>query len=150
MKQTTNKNLKMLRVGLITMLVLLVVQFIVGMYLNFYSKLPDTHPGTDGSYAPSISWALAGHAGLALAIHVTAWILLTVGAIALLVRGILSRRKAFIVGASLGLLFILLAGSGGLTFLNRGGDDKQSFMMAIGFILAMVAYGTTYYKTKKS
>lgn len=149
MKQTTDKNLKMLRIGLAGLLVLLVIQFTVGMYLNFYTELPDTHPGTTGSYAPSIPWALAGHAGLALAIHVTVWILLTLGAIAALVRGIISRRKALIIGTSLGLLFILMAGSGGLTFLNRGGNDRESFMMAIGFILAFVAYGITFYKSKE-
>jgi nitric oxide reductase large subunit len=150
MKQTINKNLRLLRVGLIVTLALLIIQFVVGMYLNFYTELPDTHPGTGDSYAPSIPWALAGHAGPALAIHVVVWILLTLGAIALLVRGIMSKRKAFIIGTSLGLLFILMAGSGGLTFLNRGGDDKESFMMAIGFILAFITYGITFYKTKEN
>jgi len=132
------------------MFALLLIQFIVGMYLNFYVELPDTHPGAAGSYAPSIPWALAGHAGLALAIHVTGWILLTLGAIALLARCIMSRRRALIISSSLGLLFILMAGSGGLTFLNRGGSDQESFMMAIGFILAFIAYGITFYQTKES
>ena len=149
MKQTTKTNLKMLRIGLIAMFVLLVIQFTVGMYLNFYTELPATHPGTGESFAPSIPWALASHAGSALAIHVTVWMLLTLGAIALLVRGIMSKRKAFIVGTSFGLLFILAAGSSGLAFLNRGGDDRESFMMAIDFILAFVAYGVTFYKTKE-
>ena len=145
----TKRNMKMVRIGLPIMLVLLVIQFIVGMYLNFYVELPANHPGIHGSYAPSIPWAIAGHAGIALAIHVVNWILLTLGAIALVVRSILSRRRASIIGTSLGLLFILMAGSGGLTFLNRGGADKESFMMALGFILAMVAYGVTFYKTKE-
>lgn len=152
MKQTAKaeRNTTQIRIGLIIMPALLVVQFIVGMYLNFYANLPDSHPGTSGSYAPSIPWALAGHAGIALAIHVTVWILLTLGATALLVRGIISKRKAYIVGNALGLLFILMAGSGGLTFLNRGGADKESFMMALGFILAFTSYGVTLYKTKES
>lgn len=152
MKQITkvDRNTKMLRLGLVIMFVLLVVQFVVGMYLNFYVTLPDAHPGTAGSYAPSIPWAIAGHAGVALAIHVVNWILLTLGAIALLVRGILSKRKTYIWGNSLGLLFILMAGSGGLTFLNRGGHDQESYMMAIGFILAFVAYWVTFYQTKES
>ena len=149
MKQATNKNPNMLRAGLIAMLALLVFQFVVGMYLNFYTELPNAHPGAGDSYAPSIPWALAGHAGPALAIHVAVWILLTVGAIALLVRGIISKRKAYTLGTSLGLLFILMAGSGGLTFLNRDGADKDSFMMAIGFILACIAYGATLYASKE-
>jgi hypothetical protein len=132
------------------MFVLLVIQFAGGMYLNFYTELPDTHPGAEGSYAPSIPWALAGHAGAALAIHVTVWILLTLDAIALLLPSIMGKHRVYIVGNSLGLLFILLSGSGGLTFLNRGGDDKESFMMALGFLFAFITYGVTFYKTKES
>ncbi len=151
MKQTdrAERSMKMVRIGLPIILVLLVVQFIVGMYLNFYVQLPANHPGIHGSYAPSIPWAIAGHAGIALAIHVVNWILLTLGAIVLVVRSILSHRRTSIVGTSFGLLFILMAGSGGLSFLNRGGADMESFMMALGFILAMVAYGVTFYKAKE-
>lgn len=129
------------------MLALLLIQFVVGMYLNFYAELPANHPGIHSSYAPSIPWALAGHAGIALAIHVVVWILLTLGSIALLVRSMLCHHKSLIIGTALGLLFILMAGSGGLTFLNRGGADKESFMMALGFILALASYSVTYYKT---
>lgn len=152
MKQTTktDRNMRWLRKGLIAIFVLLIIQFIAGMYLNFYVELPDTHPGVDGSYAPSIPWALAGHAGLALAVHVTGWILLTLTAIAALIRGIVSKRKTLIVGTVLGLLFILMAGSGGLTFLNRGGHDRESFMMALGFLFALLSYGFTFYKTKEN
>ena len=149
MRQTTEpeRNMKLLRGGLVAMFVLLFTQFIVGMYLNFYVELPAEHPGIHGSYAPSIPWALAGHAGIVLAVHVIVWILLTLGSIALLVRSILCRHKPLIIGTALGLLFILMAGSGGLTFLNRGGADKESFMMALGFMLALTAYAITYYKT---
>jgi uncharacterized membrane protein len=141
------KNIKLIRSGLIGLITGLVVQFTIGMYLNFYAEMPDTHPGTNGSFAPSIPWALAGHAGVALMLHVIIWILLTLGAIVLVVRAAISKRRAYIVGTSLGLLCILMAGSGGLNFLNRGGEDAESFMMALGFILALVAYGVTLYKT---
>jgi hypothetical protein len=139
-----------LRTGTMVMLGLLVVQFCVGMYLNLFVELPATHPGVGGSYAPSIPWALSGAAGVALAIHVTIWILLTAGAIALVVRGAQSRRKALIVGNSLGLALVLSAGSGGLTFVNRGGDDHQSLLMAVSFILALGAYAITLYVDQMS
>lgn len=145
-----NSSYKQTRIGLIIIQILLVIQFIVGMYLNLYVTLPDVHPGTQGSYAPSIPWALAGHAGAALATHVAIWILLTIGSIALVIRGILSHRKAFIVGNSFGLVFILLAGSGGLSFVNRGGQNGDSLMMALGFILAIVSYSIAFYKTKEN
>ena len=141
------KRYRLMRVGLAAILSLLVMQFAIGMYLNFYVELPKIHPGTIGSYAPSIPWALAGDAGVALALHVVIWLVLTLGGIALLVQGLMSRRMAFIVGNTLGFLFLLTAGSGGLGFLNRG-DDLESFVMAGGFILAFIAYGATIYKTK--
>lgn len=144
---STGKRYRPMRVGLAAMLSLLVVQFAAGMYLNLYTELPKTHPGTIGSYAPSIPWALAGNAGVALSLHVLLWIVLTLGGIALLVQGIMSRRLALIVGNTLGFLFLLTAGSGGLGFLNRG-DDAESFVMAGGFILAFLAYGVTMYKAR--
>ncbi len=143
------KRYRRMRVGLAAILSLLVVQFAIGMYLNLFVELPKIHPGTTGSYAPSIPWALAGGAGVALALHVVIWIVLTLGGIALLVQGIRSRRMVFIVGNALGFLFLLTAGSGGLGFLNRA-DDLESFMMAGGFILACIAYGATIYTTKNT
>jgi hypothetical protein len=131
--------------GTMVMLGLLVVQFGVGMYLNLFVTVPKSHPGTGESYLPSIPWALAGGDGVALAIHVAVWILLTLGAVALVVRGAMSRRRAPIIGNSLGLLFVLFAGSGGLTFLNRGGDDHESLLMALTFMLALGAYAITLF-----
>jgi hypothetical protein len=135
-----------MRRGLQAMLSLLLVQFVLGMYLNLYTELPKTHPGTAESFAPSIPWALAGGAGIALAAHVAVWIFLTLGSVALLVRSIMSRRKTLILGTAFGLLFVLSAGSGGLAFLNQGGENRQSLLMAIGFILAFVAYGIALHK----
>ncbi len=146
---TPQKHTAILRRGIVAILVLLVIQFGVGMYLNFYTELPASHPGTIGTYAPSIPWALSGVAGVALAIHVVVWILLTLAGIALLGRSIILRNKTYIIGTALGFVFILTAGSGGLTFLNRGGDDKESMQMAVTFILALVTYAVTFYKTQK-
>lgn len=144
-----SKNYTVIHKGIPFILVLLFVQFVVGMYLNFYAQLPPEHPGVHGSYAPSIPWVLAGHAGIALAVHVAIWILLTLGSIALLIRSVLARNKRLIVGTAAGLFFIFVAGSGGLTFLNRGGADKDSFMMALGFMLALTSYAITYYKMEE-
>lgn len=138
-----------LRRGTLVVLALLVIQFIVGMLINFYTKLPDTHPGTQGSYAPSIPWALGGGGGVTLAIHVGIAILLLLGSLALFVRAIMSRRKAVIVGMSIGLFFILAAFSNGLTFLNRGGNDTESLGMSLAFIFSLVTYAVTFYLTRE-
>lgn len=130
-------------------LVLLVIQYLSGMILNLYISLPPTHPGTGESYAPSVPWALAGGGGIVLAIHVATWLCLTAGGILVLVVGILRRRSGAIVGASLGLLFLLVAASGGLTFLNRGGDNSESLIMALGFLAAFMTYALTGYLTRE-
>ncbi len=138
-----------LRGGMLVVLALLVIQFIAGMLINFYTQLPDTHPGTQGSYAPSIPWALGGGGGVMLTIHVGNAILLLLGSIALFVLTIMSRRKAIIVGMSIGLFFILAAFSNGLTFLNRGGNDTESLGMSLAFIFALITYGVTFYITQE-
>ena len=103
MKPTTKSQRQQtfLRCGTLVVLVLLVIQFIVGMFINFYTQLPGIHPGMQGSYAPSIPWALGGGGGVTLAIHVGVAILLLIGSITLFVRAIMSRRKVFIVGMSI-------------------------------------------------
>jgi hypothetical protein len=131
------------------MLVLLVIQYLSGMVLNLYVTLPPTHPGTGESYAPSIPWALAGGAGIVLAIHVATWLCLTAGGILVLLVGILRRRGGGMVGASLGLLSLLVAASGGLTFLNRGGANSESLIMALGFLAAFVTYALTGYVARE-
>ena len=138
-----------LRRGTLVVLVLLVIQFMVGMLINFYTQLPDAHPGTQGSYAPSIPWALGGGGGVTLAIHVGVAIFLLIGSIVLFLRAIMSRRKAFIVGMSAGLILILVAFSSGLTFLNRGGNDSDLLGMSLAFIFALITYGVTFYITDK-
>jgi hypothetical protein len=144
MKQTA-----FLRGGMLVVLALLVSQFIAGMLINFYTKLPDAHPGTQGSYAPSIPWALGGGGGVTLAIHVGIAILLLLGSIALFVLAIVSRRKAIIVAMSVGLFFMLAAFSNGLTFLNRGGNDTESLGMSLAFLFALITYGSTFYVTQQ-
>jgi nitric oxide reductase large subunit len=149
MNDTTRsqRNDALLRRGIGIVLALLVIQFVSGMVLNLYAVLPQTHPGTNGSYAPSIPWAIVGGGGLALAIHVVNWICLTLGGIAVLVLAILRHRRGDIVGTSLGLVFLLLAASGGLTFLNRGGEAAESLIMALGFLAAFAAYAMTIAQT---
>lgn len=139
----------LLRRGIGMVLVLLVIQFVSGMVLNLYIALPPTHPGTGDSYAPSIPWALAGGGGMVLAIHVATWLGLTIGGVVLLVLGVLRRSRGYLIGTSIGLVFLLGAASGGLTFLNRGGDNSESLLMALGFLGALVTYALTGYVTRE-
>jgi hypothetical protein len=104
-RHQANPSTRLARVGLAAVLSLLVIQFVIGMYLNLFTELPKIHPGTIGSYAPSVPWALAGNAGIALALHVAIWIALTLGGVASLIQALMSRRMAFIVATRLAFSF---------------------------------------------
>lgn len=146
--QIQQKDNPFLRRITFILLLLLLIQFVDGIVVNLYTNLPKIHPGAIGSYAPSIPWALSGGAGIALAIHIANWLLLMVIGITSLIIAITTKRKAFIIGSSFGFFFILVAASGGLTFLNRGGNNIDSLQMAIAFILSFISYALILYKTK--
>ena len=130
-----------MRRGLQVILSLLSVQFVLAICLLPCPKLT---PGLMGPMRPAFPgrWPAAP---VSLWLSTRHWIFLTLGSVALLILGIMSRRKAFVVATSLGLLFILSAGSGGLVFLNQGGEDGIVFN---GYRLhpAFIAYGLALHK----
>jgi len=119
------------------------LQFLLGMLTNLYVTVPSAHPGAQApeyfsGVAQGIVWALA-HSELWLRLHVLLGLLVFVGAIALLVRAIQARSRAWIILASLGLLGIVGAGFNGASFMNYG-HDFSSLIMSATFLLAMIAY----------
>jgi hypothetical protein len=99
----------------------LVVQYLLGMYINLF--LPRLH-----AQAPLIA-----HIALGSALIVTA----AVATIA----AIISRRLHYLVVSILGLISLALACSGGVRFLAQGQHSSDSYLMAVGFILATATYG---------
>jgi hypothetical protein len=133
------------------LLVVLALQFTVGMVVNFWVTLPDVHPGAaaDNYFLGVVqgdAWALVASAWW-LKIHVFIGIVLFLGAILLLVASILRRERLWIWVASLGLLGIVLAGFNGASFLNYG-HDFSSMLMSGGFVLALCAYMAGLYFTR--
>ena len=132
-------------------LLLLAVQFLVGMVVNLFVQLPDTHPGSQaGEYfsgvAQGVSWAIVGGA-LPLQMHVIIGLLLLVTSLTILALALASRQRAWIVAAALGWIGITAAGFNGASFLNYG-HDFSSMLMASGFLLAVIAYGLGMYRTR--
>ncbi len=132
-------------------LLLLAVQFLVGMVVNLFVQLPDTHPGAQaGDYfsgvAQGVSWAI-GAGALPLQVHVVIGLLLLVTSLAILGLAIASRQRTWIVAAVLGWIGITAAGFNGASFLNYG-HDFSSMLMATGFLVAIVSYGLGMYHTR--
>jgi hypothetical protein len=103
-----------------TTLVLLVAEFLLGMYVNLFVPTPHGQP------------ALVAHIALGSLLLVMA--LVTAG------TAVASRRPVTALLAAAGLLFLVVAWTGGARFLGGGGRNADSYLMAAGFVLAGTCY----------
>jgi len=115
------------------MIILLVGQYVLGMYANLFVQIPD---GVDGWKWMSNSLVIMG--------HVTLGTLVLVGAVAILVLGVRARARSWIIASAVGLVGIGASLMAGSSFMN-GQSDTLSFVMACGLGLAMVAYASGVY-----
>jgi hypothetical protein len=134
-------------------LLLLLIQFLVGMLVNLFIVLPAQHPGAQASgYFSGVvqgDWWALGHGGWELQIHVLVGVLLLLASLALLGAAISLRRRLWIIVTALGWLGVFIAGFNGASFLNYG-HDFSSLLMTIGFLLAVIPYALGLYYTKQS
>ena len=115
-----------LAVGLVT------VEFLLGMWTNLYDRVL---PGSmaDVFRSPYLS------NDRALALHVVVGVLLGLVALALPIWGWIRHRPG-VVGVGIGgLVGVALGAVAGSQFLETG-DPIYSFLMALGFLIAMGAY----------
>jgi hypothetical protein len=117
-------------VGNLAALILLIVQFALGMGVNLYVTLPAAgHPG-------HASWF--GNGAL-LALHAALGMLLILGAIVVLVEAIMARNATLIATSAAGLVAILLAAYFGSGFTDKL-TDGYSLGMALAFAAALACY----------
>ena len=115
----------------------LLVQFALGMVVNLYVTVPARDQG--GGTLTAIGRALSGGPA-ALAIHAGLGLLILLGTITLVVRSVLSRRRALIWLSAVTLLAVLGAASSGASFVNSGNDGASLGMaLATGVALACLA-----------
>jgi hypothetical protein len=127
--------------GLLSMLA---IQFVLGMILNLFVTLPKTHPGQTGNYFSrsvyGFEWAISNGGGIVLLLHVVVAIALLLASLSLVVRTINAKSSYWIVISIIGAIGVIVALTNGLAFIGYD-SDVASFVMAIGFIVAGVAYG---------
>src|SRR6266849_6282192 len=109
---------RQLRITFLFALVMLIAQFLLGMAVNLFVKIPDQHPGSNPSeyfsgVAQSVTWAI---------------------------------RRGIVVSAVFGFIGVLGAGFNGGSFLNYH-QDFSSMLMAAGFAIAVVSYSVGLYFT---
>ncbi len=137
-----------LRTGFLYALVMLIAQFLLGMALNLFVKIPTDHPGSNppeyfSGVAQSATWAIV-HGHILLAVHAGFGLVLVIAAVGLLVQGIRIRRRGIVVSAVVGFVGVLGAGFNGGSYLNYH-EDVSSMIMATGFAIAVVAYSAGLY-----
>lgn len=132
-----------LRINFLAALVMLIIQFLLGMAVNLFVKIPTDHPGSNApeyfsGVAQSVAWAIL-HGHILLVLHAVFGLLLVVAALLTLVTGIQTRRRGIALSSVFGFIGILGAGFNGGSFLNYH-EDFSSMIMATGFAIAVVAY----------
>jgi hypothetical protein len=124
---TQPERLVRLRGASIGVVVMLIIQFILGMIYNLY--------GT----APTSTKSIGLFSGPTIALHVIVGILVGLAAIAQLVRAIGTRHSPTIWLSALGLLSIVGAGFAGLGFAGSGAAGA-SLGMSLAFAVALACY----------
>ncbi|MBV9206015.1 MAG: hypothetical protein JO037_11560 [Actinobacteria bacterium] len=125
--QTEVSRLARLRTSSLGVVVMLIVQFVLGMIYNLY--------GT----APTSSKSIGLFSSPVLALHVIVAILLLIAAISQLVRAIGARHRLTIWMSAVGLLGIVGAGFAGLGFTGSGAAGA-SLGMALAFAVSLACY----------
>jgi hypothetical protein len=125
--QDQTERLARLRRSSLGAVVMLIVQFILGMIYNLYGTAPTSKKSIGLFSSPD------------LALHVILGILLLLAAIGQLVQAIGVRHSLSIWLSALGLLAILGAFSSGLGFAGNGAAGA-SLGMSLAFALALACY----------
>lgn len=125
------------------MLLLLVAQFLFGMAVNLFVKIPGNHPGAHpaeyfSGVEQSVSWALVQGAPW-LQLHAGFGLVLSAVALIMLLVAIFGRRRGWLLSSIFGFIGIVGAGFNGGSFLNYN-EDFSSMLMASGLALAMISY----------
>jgi len=136
-RTATTGGLARLRRGSLAVLVLLVVEYAIGMYVNLYV----TVPGADhrGSLGSAISNGPAS-----LSVHAVIGLLLGLGALGVAAQSILIRHWGLIAASVIGLLAMTFASVAGTGFTSTGADSA-SMAMSVLTGIAMLCYAANLY-----
>ncbi|MGH3155230.1 MAG: hypothetical protein ACRDNF_01435 [Streptosporangiaceae bacterium] len=131
------RRLKGLRRASLAALLMLIVQFALGVGVNLYVSLPAA-----GSGGRKVSQAFTN--GPTLALHVVLGLLLLLAAIGLLVQAITAGHGRVIALASVGLLAIAGAAFQGFSFVHKS-TNAASMGMTVATAVAMLCYVATLF-----
>jgi hypothetical protein len=124
------------RISLVA-LVLVVAEYVIGMYVNLYATIPAADHGHD------VRTAIA-NGPVMLSIHAVLGLLLGLGALGVLIHAIRSRRPGIITWSAVGLFALVMAAAAGSGFTSTG-DRTESLAMAVLTGVALLCYAANIY-----
>lgn len=122
-------SLAAIRTGSFASLVILVVQYALGVAESLYGSTPSADHSI-GLFS----------GGTLLAVHGVLGILLALGGIGTTVRSVRTRHRPLAMSSALAMLALIAATMMGFTFLDNG-QDVASLGMALATGVAMICYG---------
>lgn len=137
----TSPRLARLRRASLAALVMLIIEFALGIGVNLYVELPGGDQGA-GVFA-AIGRALSDGPA-AVAVHAAVGLLLIAAAIGLVVQAVICRVAPVIALSAVGLLAVLGAATSGARFVGTG-QDGASLGMALATALAMLCYAVSLF-----
>ncbi len=122
------------RYSIMAVVALLIIEFLLGMWVNLYATLPVGTKLTL-SQQPDFSGKLE------VGIHLIGGVLLGIASVvALIVSALLKKLVPSVLGA-VGLVATIVAGFEGLAFANGGySNNGESYAMSIAFLVAILVY----------
>lgn len=132
MNQTCARG-RAFRLTVLMTLVLLVLQYILGMIANLEVQLPSGNAS---------SWVFRN--SMIIQLHIYLGTLLIVVALVALILSLVARHPVGIVAAVAGLVLLVFAWLSGVQFLATQQNDL-SLRMALGFMGAFIAYLLGYF-----
>jgi hypothetical protein len=126
-----------LRRGSLSALVLVVVEYVIGMYVNLYVTVPAADRGRSLNTAISTGPAL-------LSVHAAVGLLLGLAGLGVLVQSIMARHWMVVAMSAVGLLALAFASVAGAGFV-RTGDTSASMAMSVLTGIALLCYAVNLY-----
>ena len=133
---TTANRVRGLRANSLAAVVMLVIQYSLGITVNLYSTLPAADRGKG---LLSAFGAAVGNGPVALTLHALLGTLLLITATAAVIRSVRIRAAAPISLSAVALLAILAAWMAGATFVGRM-NNGSSLGMALAAAVALLCY----------
>jgi heme A synthase len=129
--QESRANQRFFRNYGVIMIVLLCVQYVLGMINNLYVQFPEA--GTEAQM-----WEFAWKQ-FSLASHIILGIILLLASVYLLIRAMRFGTRSWFIPSLIGLFAILVAGFSGAMFIPAQ-ENLYSLIMSIAFLMAMLSY----------